>query len=523
MIPLASAPAIRLRQLGATTLRSCRRWLSDVTGVSGKPHRVFIGMGANVGDRAGNLREAMRCMKGLGTVVATSFLYQSEPMYLKSQPRFLNAVAEIETGLGAVELLDGLKAVERKLGRSAAGARNGPRTVDLDILLCGDLVKRTEDGMLTVPHPRIKERQFVLQPLCDIDPGVRVPQVGGSVGESGPSAGDLLKRLKARESSSLERVLPLLNSSQSYLAWGGKPKMMGIVNATPDSFSDGGDVATVSDALRRVEEFLKHGFEVLDVGGQSTRPGAALEPPEVELRRVEPLIRAIRSEHDDLAISVDTFRAEVASAAIDAGADIVNDVSAGNLDPRMAEVVRRKKCAWAMMHMRGVPETMGSERNTFYEEGSVVATVAEELGASVACALSAGIPRWDLIVDPGFGFAKTSAQSIELARGLASWKKRVGAFPCLVGLSRKRNLTSILPHLEGCDPKERDFATAGAIVAAMNNGADIIRVHNPALADTVTAAYEFQRETHGDAAEAEHILSDGSGLEPGEMAAGAAH
>jgi dihydropteroate synthase/2-amino-4-hydroxy-6-hydroxymethyldihydropteridine diphosphokinase len=413
-------------------------------------------------------------------------------MYFTDQPPFLNAVAELHTNLDAVNLLDSLQVIEKQLGRDAKATRFGPRPVDLDIVLFNSDVVSLDNDKLTIPHPRLHERGFVLQPLCDIDDGVRIP----STNPAGPArtSRELLDALSKDENAGMRRVLPLCNSSAGVLEWGGRPKMMGIINTSPDSFSDGGYVEDIDSALRRAETFARFGFDVMDVGGQSTRPGAKIVSESEELRRVEPIVRAIRDEHPGLAISVDTFRASVAGAAIDAGADMVNDVSAGRLDPKMIETVLLNRCAWAMMHMRGTPETMMTPKATTYGPGSITSSVAAELLPAVAEAERAGVPRWDVLVDPGLGFAKNASQSCDLARQLPQWKYEMGDFPSLIGLSRKSLLTHVVPRLCHEAPADRDFATAGAIVAAMHSGADMLRVHNPYLADVIRVAYDLWAE-----------------------------
>jgi dihydropteroate synthase len=264
----------------------------------------------------------------------------------------------------------------------------------------------------------------------------------------------------------------------------------------------------------------------LQVGGQSTRPGASIVNVEDECFRVVcnfilfsavlphdmrtnlagkvvnfltrnvfycrlklPVVDAIRREHPQIAISIDTFRSQVAAEALDAGADIVNDVSAGHLDVAMRSTVGTKRAAWIMMHMRGTPETMMSHAMTDYGHEGVVAGSARELCSAVTSAVGAGIPRWDVVVDPGVGFAKTACQNVDLLQHLGMWKKRVGSYPCVVGLSRKSALCNVVPHLRDQPANERDFASAGAVVAAMAGGADVFRLHNAAVRDAVAAAY----------------------------------
>lgn len=452
-------------------------------------------------------------------------------MYVASQPPFLNAVAELRTSLSAVDLLSSLKKIESDLGR-VPSLRYGPRSVDLDIILYNSEVINVDNGRLQVPHPRLHERDFVLQPLCDIDASVRVPlnctQTEPSIShstsarlqmESVPvpgqtaSAGELLRALQTsgrgkNEVSCLTRVLPLPHSSLGLIEWSGHSisasdsggrvpgrcpaKLMGIINATPDSFSDGGRHETSHAVLARCEEFVRYGFVFVDVGGQSTRPGAPLVSADEEIRRVVKHIGAIRKEFPSLAISVDTFRAKVAAEAFDAGADLVNDVSAGRLDADMLRTVYSKRCPWALMHMRGTPETMMSAEMTDYGDEGAPAVTARELRISLDRAAVEGIPRWDIIVDPGYGFAKSADQSLDLARKFAKWKSDVGGYPTLVGLSRKSSLTSIVTRLKEESPESRDFASAGAAVAAMYAGADVVRVHNPAVADTVAVAHEMR-------------------------------
>lgn len=198
-------------------------------------------------------------------------------MYIDAQPDFFNAVAQIHTSLAPVELLEALKDIEKQLGRDPLSARNGPRPIDLDIVLYGSRCLRTDDGRLTIPHPRICEREFVLRPLCDIDSSVSIPVEAGGASHT---AGDLLQQLQNSKvinnagshpkdcfggSSTIARVMPLRRATRGHLIWNGRPKLMGIVNVTPDSFSDGGSVGKVDDVLRLVEQFVEHEFDIIDV------------------------------------------------------------------------------------------------------------------------------------------------------------------------------------------------------------------------------------------------------------------
>lgn len=256
--------------------------------------------------------------------------------------------------------------------------------------------------------------------------------------------------------------------------------VMAILNLTPDSFSDGGlhPIADPGLLIPTLQSYLNHPnpISILDVGGQSTRPHAPQIPPEEELSRILPTIKLVRSDpsFDKLAISVDTYRTSVAAAAIEAGADLINDVSAGQMDPEMLPAIARLGCTCILMHMRGTPETMNKLTN--YPEG-VINGVGKELLARVREAEEAGIRRWRIMLDPGIGFAKTQAQNLELLRKFPELRDIEGlrGFPWVVGASRKGFIGKITGVEEA---SERKWGTAAAITAAVEGGADVVRVHD---------------------------------------------
>ena len=254
------------------------------------------------------------------------------------------------------------------------------------------------------------------------------------------------------------------------------PLVMGILNTTPDSFSDGGAHASVEAAAAHARRMIAEGTDWIDIGGESTRPGAAPVPPEEELRRVVPAVQAIRA-FSDVPISVDTSKASVAAAALAAGADVVNDVTALG-DPDMARVVRDAGAGVVLMHGRGTPQTMDSLAD--YGAEGVAATIARELLLRVVTALAAGIAREAICLDPGFGFAKTSEQNEELLRDLGRIAKL--GWPLLVGVSRKRFVAArMAARGEGVDPPAvRDAESAAIAAQAVHLGAHIVRVHNVA-------------------------------------------
>lgn len=259
--------------------------------------------------------------------------------------------------------------------------------------------------------------------------------------------------------------------------------VMAILNMTPDSFSDGGQNAPLPPAAlaETVAAFLDAGATMVDIGGQSTAPGAPEVPVEEELARVVPAVELIRS-HPSLTarpvlVSVDTYRARVAEAAVAAGADVVNDVSGGSMDPAMLPAVARLGATVCLMHMRGTPATMGALADYPDAEGGLIAGIARELVARVRAAEAAGVRRWRIVLDPGLGFAKVGRQNVDVLRHLDELRAWPGleGLPWLVGSSRK----SFIGRVTGVPtPRERIWGTAATVAAAVQGGADVVRVHD---------------------------------------------
>jgi dihydropteroate synthase len=243
--------------------------------------------------------------------------------------------------------------------------------------------------------------------------------------------------------------------------------VMGIVNVTPDSFSDGGDTWAPAQAIEAGRQMIAEGAGIVDIGGESTRPRAAPTSPDEEQRRILPVIAALAGR--GALISVDTRSAATMTAALDAGADVINDVSALQHDPASADLIAERRCPVVLMHMRGTPETMGAHA-TYHD---VAAEVIAELGARIAAAETAGIDRSNIAIDPGIGFAKTGEQSVELLQRLPA----LLGLGCriVVGVSRK----SFIGRLGGAaDPKQRTGGSLAAGMFAIAQGATILRVHD---------------------------------------------
>jgi len=269
------------------------------------------------------------------------------------------------------------------------------------------------------------------------------------------------------------------------LVWGGRTLVMGVLNVTPDSFSDGGRYVDPDAATAHGLEMVEDGADIIDVGGESTRPGAEPVAPEDEVERVLPVIKRLAADCT-VPISIDTRRAVVARAALDAGASIVNDVSGGG-DPKMFEAVLAAGAGLVLMHMRGDPTTM--RELTDYRD--VVGEVREHLRERVEAALFGGLSLQQLCVDPGIGFAKTPEQSLLLLRRVDVLLEL--GVPVLVGPSRK----SFIGHVLGLDVEDRLEGTAGAVAWCAASGVHVVRVHDTREAVRVVRVVDAIRTASG--------------------------
>ena len=253
------------------------------------------------------------------------------------------------------------------------------------------------------------------------------------------------------------------------------PAVMGIVNVTPDSFSDGGRYVDPAVAVEHGLALAEAGAGVLDVGGESTRPGAVPVGAEEERRRVVPVVRRLAAEAG-VPVSIDTTKAAVAAAALDAGAEVVNDVSAGRADPEMLPLVARAGAGYVAMHMKGTPATM--QRDPSYAD--VVVEVTGFLRHRLEAAAEAGIDRSRLVADPGIGFGKTAAHNVELLARLPELVEALDGIPVLVGTSRKAFIGSLLapPGGPALGVEDREDGTLATVVWALDRGASMVRVHD---------------------------------------------
>lgn len=495
---------------------------------------VFVAVGSNLGNRFENIVTAIdmlcdsKCNNKNDTtaLIRTSMLHETAPMYVTDQPSFLNGVIEIQTTLSPNDLLTKIKQVEAAVGRDLQnGIRYGPRPVDLDILFYYEPEKLTttidddndtdvnvksksgytnlvmETSKLIIPHPRMAEREFVLAPLREVV-SLHILDNDNSLHEEvlvhpihGQSIDEMFTSLMQEQENGQDQseettsprvlVIPLPRDRMLYL---NTTVVMGILNVTPDSFSDGGKWNTSHNiAVTRALEMEQEGATIIDIGGESTRPGAKEIQIQDELERTIPVIEQIRDK-SDIPISIDTRHSIVAKAAIEAGADIVNDVSGGTFDPDMLSTVAELHVPIVLMHMKGIPETMQSYVGDYDD---VVVDVGKALQERSKAAELAGIPKWMQIFDPGIGFAKDLNGNLSLLKHYGSLRSMLGptsSVPMLLGTSRK----GFLGKLTGVEnPEERDCGTVASCVAAIclsdNNNSNnnfqeatcnILRVHN---------------------------------------------
>ncbi|KAH7516117.1 hypothetical protein FEM48_Zijuj10G0100900 [Ziziphus jujuba var. spinosa] len=368
---------------------------------------VVIALGSNVGDRLHNFNKALQLMKKAGIKVTKhACLYESAPAYITDQPYFLNSAVRASTKLGPHELLGALKKIEQDMGRTG-GIRYGPRPIDLDILFHGNF--KVNSDILT--------------------------KMGGDslIGKEG-----------------LKRVLPIGNGLWD---WTEKTSVMGILNLTPDSFSDGGKFQSVEAAVSQVRLMVSEGADMIDIGAQSTRPMASRISPEEEMDRLIPVLEAILG---------------------------MPEIEGKLLDSDMFRVVAGLEVPYIAMHMRGDPSTMQNSENLQYD--NVCNQVASELYSRVRNAELLGIPAWRIITDPGIGFSKNTEQNLEILVGLPNIRAEIARkslalshAPLLIGPSRKKFLGEICGRPSAV---ERDPATVASITAAILGGANIVRVHN---------------------------------------------
>jgi 2-amino-4-hydroxy-6-hydroxymethyldihydropteridine diphosphokinase/dihydropteroate synthase len=406
---------------------------------------VYLGLGSNLGDRRDHLRRALQQLREHGVVLRRIAPVVESPALLPqgapsewNRP-YLNLAVECELAASPEQLRGWIQRIENQMGRDNR-SRWSPRPIDIDILLWGQ--ERIATSKLTIPHPELTRRSFVLTPLLALEPRLTVPGWG--------------ERTLLDYSRALNHSIPL---------W------MGVVNITPDSFSDGGQFTSWDRIAPHVHRAVEAGAQLIDIGAESTRPGATPLNAAQEWTRLEPvLVRLLeRYRHDPLRpwLSVDTYHPEVARKALDLGVDVINDVS-GLTSPAMCELAQSSAAQWVAMHHLGIP---ASKAHTLPADCDPVATVEHWLLQRLEDWDKAGLNLGRIIFDPGIGFGKDALQSLQLLRHIG--RLRQHGLRVLVGHSRK----SFMQHFAAADNAARDLTTVGASLNLCAQGVDILRVH----------------------------------------------
>lgn len=407
---------------------------------------IYLGLGSNLGDRKTQLREAIEHLQDKGVqclrtspVIETPALLPDNAPWEWNQP-FLNLAIECTYDGTPEQLLEHILTIQNSLGR-ANKSRWSPRPIDIDILLWGDDVISTD--RLTIPHKDLHLRHFVLTPLIALNATMTIPGRGD--------------KTVLQWSQELPHHIPL---------W------MGILNITPDSFSDGGTHDDFQQTRQTMQTMVASGATILDIGGESTRPGAATIDTATEWSRVAPILEHLNQTYkgDRLRplISLDTRNPEIAEKAISIGIDFINDVG-GVSNPKMIDLAANSDCQWIAMHSLSVP---ADPKVIIPPDADPVQVVHDWLDQQLEIWDKAGIPSSKMIFDPGIGFSKNPLQSLRLLQSAGCFRKH--GLRLLVGHSRK----SFMKQFASDEIHERDMVTVGSAMQLCQQGVDIIRVHN---------------------------------------------
>lgn len=429
---------------------------------------IVLGLGSNIGDRLANLRAAIKAVAALEhvNIKKISPVYISDALLPDNAPAdwdqpYLNAAILCETTLDPFILLDKLKHIESSIGRKPLQRHWGPRIIDIDILAWNDLV--IESDKLTVPHNSLQERPFALWPLADIAPQWLFPLAGEN--KNKPAA-QIVEKWGSRFSGEAP-----FHTRQLYQRID-TPALVGVINVTPDSFSDGGQFLVADDACEQAIHLIKTGAEVIDIGAESTRPGATPVDPETEWQRLEPVITAInQNKHLFLIppiISIDTRHPDVASKAIALDVHWINDQT-GCDHPDMQKMIAQSNVDIVIMHHLSIPE---QRDNTLPRHLDPVLSVYQWADKRIEELEAAGIERKRIILDPGIGFGKMAEQSLLLLQQVDIFKTL--GVRVFIGHSRK----SFLSLLTSYPASERDIETAAISSVLANKPVDFLRLHN---------------------------------------------
>jgi dihydropteroate synthase len=430
----------------------------------------YLSLGSNLGKTTQNILDAYDLLSSKCTILKKSTIILTKPYGIIDQPDFANSVIKVETDLKPLELLEFIKSIEEDLGRTK-NERWRERLIDIDIIFYDDLVidilnppkiidfdhlcqvgvfngktfndSKFDFNLLTIPHKDYHNRTFVLEPLLEIEPEIVDPKTGDK----------------------LIQIYRSLVNCYSSIVESPDTLIMGILNVTPDSFSDGGKNSTLDLILDSYRQMVLDGADIVDIGGESTRPKAVPVGLQEEIDRVIPVIQAIRTFDPKTVLSIDTYKPEVAELALQNGVDIVNDIT-GLTNPKMVEVIAKYNCPIVIMHKKGDPATM--QDNPSYT--NVVQEVYDFFVNEIEVCKASGIEK--IILDVGIGFGKRLQDNLDLIKNLEKFVNL--GYPVLFGSSRK----GMYRELFDLDVDNREEVTMATTAFVIQKKAKIVRVHN---------------------------------------------
>lgn len=429
---------------------------------------VILGLGSNVGDKLANLRKALHCIQDIPqlTVQQVSAVYISDALLPENAPPewdmpHTNVAIRCETNLEPLELLKQLKAIEGSFGRKPEVRHWGPRVIDIDILAWDNRIIVSD--ALTVPHANLQERPFALWPLADVAPCWVFPLTGVNQGKT---AAQMVEQWGSRFSGEAP-----LHTRQVYQRID-TPQLVGIINVTPDSFSDGGEFLAIDKAVQQALNLVQFGADVLDIGAESTNPRAQPITQPLEWQRLEPVLTAVLGMRKEFIlppkISVDTRHLKTAANVLELGIDWINDQTGGD-DADMCALLSKSSANYVFMHHLSIPE---HRDNVLPRNQDPVELVYNWGKARLQALEQQGIAKERLIFDPGIGFGKMAEQSMAIIQHIAAFKTL--GVKILAGHSRKSYLSQMTPYPFA----QRDIETLPITLFLAKQSIDYIRVHN---------------------------------------------
>lgn len=425
---------------------------------------LVLGLGTNIGDKLENLRVAFAAIKKIPSLSVTTVspIYISDAMLPENAPTdwnmpYLNLALRCETTLTPHELLSKLKQIENQIGREPQHRHWGPREIDIDILVWDDL--EINDAALTLPKKDLDQRPFALWPLADVAPLWKFPQYDKTAAEEVEKWGS---RFDGNAPFHTRQIHQRIDTSQ----------LVGVINATPDSFSDGGLFLAPEKALQQIQQLILDGAEMIDIGAESTAPKATAITPEIEWQRLEPILSAIKMNAKNFLlppkISIDTRHAATAEKCLAFDVAWINDVT-GLDNPAMRDVIKQADKDCVIMHHLQIPERRA---HVLPRNQDPVPLVYDWCEQRLNELVKEGFNADKIIVDPGIGFGKMAEQSLLLLQQAHEFKK-LGT-RILIGHSRK----TFMSLLTGLPFAERDIETVAITLSLVNQQIDYIRVHN---------------------------------------------